>query len=141
MQVSVQNSSLTPCISVCLAYFNSLVELDSLEYLSLIIIRASQSIQVSSFSCYYRPERSWAKVIFLHLSVILLTEGVYLVWSRGVYLVWSRGCTWSGPGGGYLVWSWGVYLADTPNQVLPQTRYLPGTRPGTPPGLSTLPRD
>ena len=30
----------------------------------------------------YRPQRSWAKVIFLHLSVILLTGGV--VWSWGV---------------------------------------------------------
>ena len=31
----------------------------------------------------YRPQRSWAKVMFLQASVILLTGGVYLVWSRG----------------------------------------------------------
>ena len=51
------------------------------------------------------PAASWAKVIFLHLSVILLTEGggvPGLV--RGGYLVWSLGgCTWSGPGG--CTWS------------------------------------
>ena len=68
---------------------------------------------------YYRPQRSWAKVIFLHLSVILLTWGVYLVWFRGVYLVWS----------------WGVYLADTP-----QTRYTP-PGPGTPPRTRYTPWD
>ena len=34
----------------------------------------------------YRPQRSWAKVIFLHVSVILLTGGggVMVVWSGGV---------------------------------------------------------
>ena len=69
-----------------------------------------------SGSFYYRPQRSWAKVIFLHLSVILLTGGC--TWSG------LRGCTWSGPGGG--TWSGGVC------QVPPQTRHPPG--PGTPPG-------
>ena len=78
---------------------------------------------LKTYCVYYRLQRSWAKVIFLHLSVILLTGG-YLVWSqggymvrsRGVYLVWSRGggCTWQTP----------------PDQVpplsrSPQTRYPP----------------
>ena len=92
---------------------------------------------------FYRPQRSWAKVMFLQASVILSTGGVYLIcyrggtWSgpRGVYLVWSRG---SVPGlvpGVYLVWSqggvpglvWGVYLADIPPGpgTSPQNRYTP----------------
>ena len=43
----------------------------------------------------YRPQRSWAKVIFLHMSVILLTEGVSgpggVSGPRGVCLV-PEGC-------------------------------------------------
>ena len=35
---------------------------------------------------FYRPQRSWAKVIFLHLSVILLTGGV---WSQGGLQFWG----------------------------------------------------
>ena len=31
---------------------------------------------------FYRPQRSWAKVIFLHVSVILLTGGGGLVPGR-----------------------------------------------------------
>ena len=62
-------------------------------------------------------------------------------WSRwylvpGVYLVW--GDTWSQ--GVYLVRGWGN-LADTP-PPRDQTRYPPGTRPGTPPGPDKVaPRD
>ena len=38
--------------------------------------------RINSTNCCYRPQRSWAKVMFLHLSVILLTGGG--VWSWGV---------------------------------------------------------
>ena len=31
---------------------------------------------VSTVYCYYRPQRSWGKVTFLHVSVILFTGGV-----------------------------------------------------------------
>ena len=51
-----------------------------------------------------------AKVIFLHLSVILFTGGVYLV--LGVYLVPGSGWGVSGRG----VWSWGV---SSPGVVVP----------------------
>ena len=60
----------------------------------------------------YRPQRSWAKVMFLQASVILSTGG----------------CTWSGPGG--------VYLADTPHD---QVHHPPDQV--HPPGLGTSPRD
>ena len=40
------------------------------------------------FTYFYRPQRSWAKVIFLHLSVILLTGGCLV---GGVSPVWE-GC-------------------------------------------------
>ena len=43
---------------------------------------------------FYRPQRSWTKVIFLHVSVILLTGGV----SGPGGGVWSQGGV-SGPGG------------------------------------------
>ena len=39
---------------------------------------------------YYRQQRSWAKVIFLHVSVILLT-GVVVVWSLGGCLQFFEG--------------------------------------------------
>ena len=92
---------------------------------------------------YYRPQRSWAKVMFLQASVILSTGGVPGLFPGGVpglvpeggYLVCSRGgapglvpggvpglfwggvwCTWSGPGG----FSW-----QTPPQG-------PGTHPPGP---------
>ena len=70
-------------------------------------------------SIFYRPQRSWGKVIFLHVSVILFTgwgtwSGGGLVggcgprggaWSGGSALraVWSQGDAWSG-----RVWSRGV---------------------------------
>ena len=49
------------------------------------LIKRKASIAVRPnviFVTFYRPQRSWAKVLFLHLSVILLTGGV-VVWSRG----------------------------------------------------------
>ena len=53
---------------------------------------------VSLLLYFYRPQRSWAKVIFLHVSVILLTgEGV-----SG-----PRGCV-SGPGRGVCLVPGGV---------------------------------
>ena len=79
---------------------------------------------------FYRPQRSWAKVISLQASVCP---------HRGVCLV---------PGGN-LVRSRGVYLADTLpprtrcppwDQVPPQTRYTP-LRPGIPPQTRYIPRD
>ena len=91
---------------------------------------------------YYRPQRSWAKVIFLHLSVILLTGGG--TWSGtgvggvpgqvpgGVPGLVPGGCTWSGPRGVYLVWSWGGCTWSGPGGCTWQTPSPPG--PGTPPG-------
>ena len=63
----------------------------------------------------YRPQRSWGKAMFLHVSVILFTGGVPGpggAWSRGICslggLLWegvpapggacSRGGAWSGGG-------------------------------------------
>ena len=56
----------------------------------------------------YRPQRSWGKVMFLHVSVILFTGGC-LVQGEGLVPggclvqgdVWSRGVP--GPGGSALV--------------------------------------
>ena len=60
---------------------------------------------------FYRPQRSWGKVMFLHVSVILFTGGC-LVQGEGLVPggclvqgdVWSRGCLvqggllwWGGP--------------------------------------------
>ena len=50
---------------------------------------------------YYRPQRSWAKVIFLHVSVILLTVGGGGVWSE----IWGGGVWSEILGGGCLVWN------------------------------------
>ena len=61
---------------------------------------------------YYRPQRSWGKVIFSQASVILLTGGVPgQVLPRSRYTPQTR----------YIPW----------DQLHPQTRYPPG--PGTPP--------
>ena len=96
------------------------------------------------FGYCYRPQRSWAKVIFLHLSVILLTGGIPGLVPGGIPgLVWGKGCTWSGPWGVYLIWSWGVYLVwsqgGVPGRQPPWTRYPP--RPGTPPRTRYTPWD
>ena len=94
---------------------------------------------------YYRPQRSWAKVIFLHLSVILLTGGC--TWSGPGGCTWSGpgGCTWSGPGGTWQTppgpdtpqdqtrsppWDQTRYPPPGPDQVPPGTRHPPG--PDTP---------
>ena len=69
----------------------------------------AKTVNVSSrdtvrYRCYYRPQRSWGKVIFPQASVILSTGGA---WSRGV-------CSW----GGCLVWGVvpgpGGCLVETP---------------------------
>ena len=31
--------------------------------------------KIVSMSCFYRPQRSWGKVVLLHVSVILFIEG------------------------------------------------------------------
>ena len=58
---------------------------------------------------FYRPQRSWTKVIFSQACVILSTGGVYLVLGDGVYLVLGGVLS---PGEVYLVlggvWSEGV---------------------------------
>ena len=63
---------------------------------------------------HYRPQRSWAKVMFLQASVILSTGGC--TWSGPGGCTWSGrggvpglvlgGCTWSGPRGVYLTGTW-----------------------------------
>ena len=66
-------------------------------------------------SHFYRPQRSWAKVIFLHVSVILLTRG----WWSGP----RRGSNFSGgvsnfSGGGVSPIFWGVspiFRGGSPN--------------------------
>ena len=96
---------------------------------------------------YYRPQRSWAKVMFLHVSVILLTggctwsshRGVYLVWSRGEGggCTWSRGCTWQTPP------RTRYNLQDQVHPPGPGTHPRLGTPlgPGTPPGTRYTPQD
>ena len=51
--------------------------------------------------CFYRPQRSWGKVIFSQVSVILSTWGG-CAWSRGA--AWSGGSAPGGPGGDPLGW-------------------------------------
>ena len=67
------------------------------------------------FQHFYQPQRSWAKLIFLHLSVILLTGGV-----PGLVLGGVPGLV---PGG--------VPGRPLQDQVPPRTGTPPG--PGTPP--------
>ena len=78
---------------------------------------------------YYRPQRSWGKVMFLQASVILLTGGEYLTRYTPpdqVHPPWTR---YTPPGTRY-----------TPrNRYTPlQTRYTP-LGPGTPPGTRYKP--
>ena len=56
---------------------------------------------------YYRPQRSWGKVMFLHVSVILFTEG----WGGGLSLC-------PGSGGGSQSLSGGVSVMETPCAVM-----------------------
>ena len=44
---------------------------------------------------YYRPQRSWGKVIFLHLFVILFTGGHAWLLRRGCWRG-MHGCSWEG---------------------------------------------
>ena len=47
--------------------------LDNSPFLSMVSV--SEKCKTSD-SCFYRPQRSWGKVMFLQASVILLTGGV-----------------------------------------------------------------
>ena len=96
----------------------------------------------------HRPQRSWGKVMFLQVSVILSTGGEYLTWPKGC--TWSRGGTWPGtpPGTRYTPLGPGTPPRDQVHPLgpgtPPRTRYIPRTRytpwdqvcppgPGTPP--------
>ena len=98
----------------------------------------SLSVQGTTFDylCYYRPQRSWAKVIFLQASVILLTGGCVCLsacWDTHKHPPESR-----------PPWEQTPPRADTPqnqtprNQVPPWTKYTP-LGLSTPPALSTQP--
>ena len=76
---------------------------------------------------FYRPQRSWGKLIFLQASVILLTGGA---WSRGV----------PGPGACLLrggVCSGGVWVSAPEGGLFP--RGVPGPRGVSGPGGCLLP--
>ena len=66
--------------------------------MNYLYFHPSMIIQISIISLFYRPQRSWGKVMFLQVSVILLTEGVPGPW--GGLLREGGG---SAPGGGCLV--------------------------------------
>ena len=100
---------------------------------------------------FYRPQRSWAKVIFLHVSVILLTGGGLsdlkfwggcLVWNfRGGCLVWNfwGGVVWSeifGGGVSGLKFSggvWNFFFILFSNFFFPQKILLGYTHTSPPP--------
>ena len=89
--------------------------------LKLAIIRQLVSLD------FYRPQQSFGKVMFLHLSVILFTEG-------------GSAC---GPGGRHLRWedNWDPLgrhpRADTPHPLLGQKLPLLGTPRETLPWVDT----
>ena len=58
--------------------------------------------QTSFQICCYRPQKSWGKVMFLHVSVILFTGG---------------GCLGPGPGGSLGGSGWGVLGPDPKGEV------------------------
>ena len=131
-------------------HFKTILQVITYSLLSTSSVQCSNFSHVLILFPYYRPQRSWAKVMFLQVSVILLTGGGGCTWSG------HGGCTWSGPRGGSwsqggpdpgrgCTWSQGVYLVwgvpgpggclpGTPHprdQVPPWTRYTP-LGPGTP---------
>ena len=61
------------------------------------MIDETQSDPMTTVDSYYRPQRSWAKVISLQASVCPRGGGGYLAWSRGGYLV-PGGCLKFGGG-------------------------------------------
>ena len=63
---------------------------------------------------YYRPQRSWGKVTFLHVSVILFTEGGLGLCPEGLC---PRGSlSWGSPSRGVSVQ--GVPVIETPHTVM-----------------------
>ena len=87
-----------------------------IEFGSLFVTRKSGGFQtlceiISFLDIFdnYRPQRSWAKVMFLQASVIMLTGGVSASVHAGIHPPGSR--------------------HHPPRQTPPQTRHPPGSRP------------
>ena len=80
--------------------------------------------QQNGLYCYYHPQRSWGKVMFLQVCVILFTGGggEYLTPPRARYTSWTR----------YTPWDQ-VHPPPRPGTPPSQARYTP-LGPDIPPG-------
>ena len=94
-------------------------------------MRTPPSIQIECFLVgenYYRPQRSWGKVMFLHVSVILFTGG----WGVCPIACWDTSPL--GPEAG-TPWDQAPPRAGTTRtRHSPGTRYHPGAGTLHPPG-------
>ena len=78
---------------------------------------------------YYRPQTKFAKVMFLHLSVILFTGGVSASVHAGIHTLLGRHTPGQTPLGQTHPWSRHPPPAHTPGQSPPPGQTPPGQTP------------